>query len=135
MASDVESVRAAVVNEVGFSPPQITDILVENPIAEPNGATLPLLDHPRIVVYTEPAEPESQIGEFHNWIDLLTTHEMTHLVHLLRPSRNPMQRLIAHVLPINPIALAAPRWLLEGYATVVEGRLTGSGRPAASPTP
>src|SRR5438128_3672468 len=47
MASDVESVRAAVVNEVGFSPPQITDILVENPIAEPNGATLPLLDHPR----------------------------------------------------------------------------------------
>ena len=43
-----------------------------------------------------------------------------------------MQRALAHVLPLNPITLAAPRWVIEGYATVVEGRLTGSGRPASS---
>jgi hypothetical protein len=131
-ASDIESVREAVVREVGFSPPQITDILVVNPIAESNGATLPFLDHPRIVLFTDPPEPESQIGEFSDWIDLLTVHEMAHLVHLLRPSRNPLQRMLSHLLPINPIALSAPRWVLEGYATVIEGRLTGSGRPASS---
>ncbi len=131
-ASDIESVRSAVVREVGFEPEKVTDILVMNPIAESNGATLPLLDHPRIVLFTEPPEPESQIGEFHNWIDLLTTHEMTHLVHLLQPSRNTTQRLLAHLLPLNPITLSAPRWLIEGYATVIEGRITGSGRPASS---
>ena len=105
-ASDIESVREAVVHEVGFSPEQVTDIVVKNPIAEANGVTLPLLDHPRIVLYTEPPEPEGQLGEFHNWIDLLTVHEMTHLVHLLRPSRNPTQRLLAHLLPLNPITLS-----------------------------
>ncbi len=130
--SDIEAVREAVVREVGFSPRQITDILVMNPIAESNGATLPLLDHPRILLFTDPPEPKSQIGEFSDWIDLLTVHEMTHLVHLLRPSRNPMQRMLSHWLPINPITLSAPRWLLEGYATVIEGRLTGSGRPGSS---
>ncbi|HEY8132285.1 MAG TPA: hypothetical protein VII12_10350, partial [Thermoanaerobaculia bacterium] len=131
-ASDIESVRAAVVQEVGFSPESVTDILVMNPIADANGATFPLLDHPRIVLFTEPPEPESQIGDFGEWIDLLTVHEMTHLVHLLRPSRNPMQRILERILPLNPITLSAPRWVLEGYATVVEGRLTGSGRPASS---
>src|ERR1700720_1239176 len=121
MASHIESVRDAVVREVGFSPAEITDILVENPIADANGVTLPILGHPRILLFTDPPEPESQIGEFNDWIDLLTTHEMTHLVHLLRPSRNPTQRLLSRVLPLNPITLSAPRWVMEGYATVVEG--------------
>ena len=107
-SADIESVRAAVVQEVGFSPESVTDILVMNPIADANGATFPLLDHPRIVLFTEPPEPESQIGEFANWIDLLTVHEMTHLVHLLRPSRNPMQRMLARLLPLNPITLSRP---------------------------
>ena len=132
MASHIESVRDAVVHEVGFSPKEITDIVVMNPIAEANGITLPLLGHPRIVLYTDPPEPESQIGEFNDWIDLLTTHEMTHLVHLLRPSRNPVRRFLSRFLGLNPITLGAPRWVLEGYATVEEGRITGWGRPNSS---
>lgn len=131
-ASRIESVRDAVVREVGFEPEQVTDILVMNPLADANGLTLPLLDHPRIVLFAEPPPPESQVGEFSDWIDLLTVHETTHLVHLLRPSRNPMQRLLSRVLPLNPITLTAPRWVLEGYATVLEGRITGSGRPNSS---
>src|SRR5260221_881038 len=100
-----------------------------NPIADANGITLPLLDAPRIVYYTEPPDPESTIGEYSDWIDLLTVHETTHLVHLMRPSRNARQRLLERLLPLNPIKLDAPRWVLGGSATVVEGRITGSGRP------
>src|SRR5690242_381392 len=133
VASDIESIHSAVVTEVGFAPEKVTDVVIGNPIAEANGETLPLLDNPRIVLFSEPPRPQSQIGEFRNWIDLLVTHEMTHLVHLMRPSRNPSRRMLERVvLPLNPITLAAPRWVLEGYATVVEGRLTGSGRPASS---
>lgn len=131
-ASHIESVRAAVVAQVGYAPETVTDILVMNPIADSNGVTLPLLGHPRILLFTEPPDPETAIGEFSNWIDLLTVHEMTHLVHLLRPSRNPLQRMIEHTLPLNPITLGAPRWVLEGYATVIEGRITGEGRPSSS---
>src|ERR1700694_2507777 len=131
-ASRLESVRDAVVREVGYAPETITDVLIMNPIADSNGMTLPLLGSPRIVLFTEPPRPESEIGEFSDWIDLLTVHETAHLVHLLRPSRNPMQQLLAHLLPLNPITLAAPRWVIEGYATVIEGRITGSGRPSSA---
>jgi hypothetical protein len=131
-ASRIESVRAAVVTQVGFDPPQIADVLVENPRADANGLTIALLDTPRIVLWTEPPEPESSIGEFRDWIDLLQVHETTHLIHLLRPSRNPTRRLVEKLLPVSPISTAAPRWVLEGYATVIEGRITGSGRPAGA---
>jgi hypothetical protein len=131
-ASRLESVRSAVVAEVGFAPETVTDVVIENPIADANGITIPLLDTPRIALYAEPPEPETQIGEYSNWIDLLTVHETAHLVHLLRPSRNPFDRALAHLLPLNPITLDAPRWLLEGYATVIEGRITGSGRPSGA---
>jgi hypothetical protein len=131
-ASRIESVRDAVSLEVGYSPKQITDLLVMNPAAEANGLTYSLLDTPRIVLYAEEPDPEEQIGEYRDWIDLLTVHEVAHLVHLLRPSRNPAERAFESVVPLNPITLRAPRWVLEGYATVVEGRVTGSGRPSSS---
>lgn len=131
-AQRLEAIRDAVVAEVGFAPKQITDVIVENPVADPNGITLPLLDSPRIILFTEAAGPELEIGDYTEWIDLLTVHEVTHLVHLLRPSRNPMQQLLGRALPLDPITLRAPRWVLEGYATVVEGRLTGSGRPSSA---
>jgi hypothetical protein len=131
-ASRLESVRTAVVAEVGFAPATVTDVLIENPIAGANGITIALLDTPRIILYAEPPEPETQIGQYSNWIDLLTVHETAHLVHLLRPSRNPLDRALAHLLPLNPITMHAPRWVLEGYATLIEGRITGSGRPSGA---
>ncbi|HEX7678881.1 MAG TPA: hypothetical protein VF713_12200 [Thermoanaerobaculia bacterium] len=131
-AQRLESVRAAVVAEVGFAPETVTDVLVENPAAEANGVTISLLDTPRILLFAEPPEPEDQIGEYSTWIDLLTVHETAHLVHLLRPSRNPFERALAHVVPLNPITRHAPRWVLEGYATLIEGRITGSGRPSGA---
>jgi WD40 repeat protein len=132
-ASRIESIRAAVVKEVGFDPPQTIDVIVMNPIATANGAAWPLLDAPRIVFFTEPPGPDEQIGAYSDWIDLLAVHEIAHIMHMLRPSRNPMERSLERfVVPLDPITLGAPRWVLEGYATVVEGRLTGAGRPPSS---
>jgi hypothetical protein len=131
-AGRLESVREAVVSEVGFAPEQVTDVLVVDPVAEANGQTIPLLDTPRMVLFAQPPGPETQIGEYRDWIDLLTVHETAHLVHLLRPSRNPFERFAERFLPLNPIVLRAPRWIFEGYATVIEGRITGSGRPSGS---
>jgi dipeptidyl aminopeptidase/acylaminoacyl peptidase len=131
-ASRLESVRDAVAAEVGFAPDATTDVIVMNPVAEANGLTLPLLDTPRIVLWTEPPDPGEQIGDYSDWIDLLTVHEITHLVHLMRPSRNPLERNLERFVPLNPITLGAPRWALEGYATVVEGRITGAGRPSST---
>src|SRR6185436_3652624 len=72
----------------------------------------------------------SPLGEYVDWPELLMVHEQTHLSHLLRPSRNPLVRMLR--LPFGPLSLRAPRWTAEGYATVLEGRLTGSGRPSGA---
>jgi len=128
-ASRLESIREAVSKEVGFAPPQTVDVLVMNPVAQANGAALPLLASPRMIFFAEPPGPDEQLGAYGHWIDLLTVHEYAHTAHLLRPSRNPLERFL---LPLNPITLRAPRWVIEGYATVIEGRLTGAGRPTST---
>jgi hypothetical protein len=132
-AERLESILDAVSKEVGFAPPQTIDVLVMNPEADANGIAWPLLDTPRMVFFAEPPGPDEQLGAYGHWIDLLAVHETTHLVHMLRPSRNPWTRTIERfALPLNPITLRAPRWVLEGYATVIEGRLTGAGRPSST---
>lgn len=132
-AERLEPIRESVSREIGFTPQQTIDVLVINPIAEPNGSAWPLLDTPRMIFYAEPPGPDEQLGAFGHWIDLLAVHETAHLVHMLRPSRNPLQHALEKfVLPFNPITLRGPRWVLEGYATVIEGRLTGAGRPTST---
>lgn len=129
-AARLQDIRARVSEAVSFEPRQQVDVLVMDPLAQPNGFAIPLLGSPRMVLWANPPASDSIVGQFRSWPELLATHEDVHLVHLLRPSRNPIGRALERTfLPIGPIALRAPRWVTEGYATLLEGRLTGSGRP------
>ncbi len=130
LAGRIEQIRTAVIEAVGYAPKVTIDVVVMNPLAEANGEALTFLGSPRIVLWVENPGPESEIGNFTDWIDLVTVHEVAHVVHLTRPSRSPLRHLAERlILPLGPITLAAPRWVIEGYATVIEGRVTGSGRP------
>lgn len=129
--AQLESIRARVVDEVGYAPPQVVDVLVMDPAGEPNGLAISLLNSPRMVLFASPPGPESVIGYYRDWPEMVATHEYVHLAHMLQPSRHPMRRLVHEWIGAGPIALRAPRWLVEGYATLLEGRLTGSGRPAS----
>jgi len=131
-AASIEGIHARVTEFVGYKPTRPIDVLVEDPAAEANGAAFPFLDRPYIVLWTSPPEAESDIGDYSGWMELLVTHEMAHIVHLVRPQNRPglLPRLLR--LPFGPVVLKSPRWVIEGYATVVEGALTGSGRPRSS---
>ena len=130
-AERLESIRQRVSEEVGYSPEGKVDVLVIDPIARANGSAWPILGAPRMVLYTTPPGPESVLGYYRDWGELLLVHEDVHLAHLLRPSRNPLQRRLSRVVPVGPIARRVPRWVSEGYATLLEGRLTATGRPMA----
>ena len=127
-AARLEAVRERVAAEVGFTSDTVVDVVVSDPVARPNGYAYPVLGWPRLVLWTSPPGPDSVIGHYRDWPELLLVHEAAHLAHLLRPPRDPLRRALGRVLPVGPIAFA-PRWVVEGYATLIEGRLTGSGRP------
>jgi Tol biopolymer transport system component len=124
-AAWLELARQRTIAEIGFTPADQVDVVVSDPLADANGEAFPLRGWPRLILWTTPPPPDSELGNYRDWIEDLVIHEEAHLVHLLRPSRHP---LLAGLLPVSPIALA-PRWVVEGYATLIEGRLTGAGRP------
>lgn len=132
-ASAIEGIHERVIETVGYRPERPIDVVVADPQAAANGMAFPFLDRPAIVLWTSPPEAESSIGHWTDWMEDLVTHEVAHIVHLARP-RNRSRGILARLspLPLGPLLLNSPRWLAEGYATVVEGELTGAGRPASS---
>ena len=131
LASRMEGVREQVGRVVGFVPPQRVHVVVDDPLNDANGAAFTTLDAPTIILYPTPPSPRDEIGNFRVWGEMVATHEFAHVAHLNRPSRNRLQNLLQALspVPLGPIVPEAPRWVLEGYATYVEGRVTGSGRP------
>jgi Tol biopolymer transport system component len=131
LATRIESIDSAVARLVGYAPNAKTDIVVDDPYQSANGSAWPYVGRPAINLWASVPEPRDEIGEFRQWNEMLASHEFGHVAHLARPSRNAFQRFLWALSPVDlgPIAAAAPRWVIEGYATFVEGRVTGSGRP------
>lgn len=128
MVEQLESVHAAVSAMVGSQPAERVTVIVEDPFNSSNGSANP---GPLIYLWPTPPDPRSVIGENRDWGELLAVHEYAHVAHLMRPSRNPRERMLWRLLPVpaDPIIARMPRWAIEGYATYIEGHLTGSGRP------
>ena len=127
MVGRLEAIHEAVTAAVGFEPDGRTTVIVDDPSNQPNGVSF----GPVIYLWPTPPDPSSEIGENRDWGEMLAIHEFAHSAHLTRPSRNPRDRLLYGLLPfpVEPIVVRSPRWVREGYATYLEGRLTGSGRP------
>ncbi len=131
VASRMESYAAAVTAFVGHAPKERVTVLVDDPTGDANGFAVPLLGAPLIMIWPTPPSPSLGFGEFREWGEILAVHEFAHIAHLTYPSRNPRERFWWSFLParVGPVALRAPPWVFEGFATLVEGRLTGDGRP------
>ncbi|MEO7038581.1 MAG: hypothetical protein ABI446_01215 [Gemmatimonadaceae bacterium] len=131
VAARIDAAHEAVAALVGSAPTQRVVVIVEDPNNVSNGFALPLLDHPLIFLWPTPPDPSTLLGTG-AWSDQLSIHEFAHIAHLTRESRNPGVRRLTALLPVSfgPVAVHAPRWVTEGYATFVEGRIVrGVGRP------
>src|SRR5688500_5082262 len=124
----LESVHEAVTAFVGYTPTGRITILIDDPLNIPYGSAWP---GDVIVLWPTPPDPAWGIERHRSWGEIVTIHELAHVAHLSRPSRNPRERFLWKFFPVpmQPILRKSPRWALEGYATLIEGRLTGQGRP------
>lgn len=131
VARRIDAIHDAVGRVVGNAPARRVTIIVEDPSNQSNGYAIPMLEDPLIYFWPMPPDPTSGIGDSRGWGEILSVHEYTHIAHLTRPTRNPWQLFLTRLSPlrVGPIAIKSPRWVDEGYATYVEGKLTGSGRP------
>lgn len=131
VARHIESVADAVNAVVGNEPRARVMVMVEDPSNVANGFALPFLEGPVMFLWPTPPQPSPSLGAHRGWGEILAVHEYAHLAHLTFPSRNPRERLFWSLMPVqfSPVAQKAPAWVIEGYATVIEGQLTGSGRP------
>lgn len=130
VVSRLEGIRSVVAATVGSAPRQRVTVVIDDPAGEANGSAFSFLRTPYILLYPTPPEARSTLGHTRSFVEQLLVHEFVHIAHLTRPSRNPVTRVMSIFDPrgVGPLT-ESPRWVKEGYATYVEGRLTGSGRP------
>lgn len=131
-AERLESVRARTSEQVGANLDRKVTVVVRDPFATSNGMALPFIRRPRTELWLTGPGADSVIGWNRRWDEGLIVHEDTHLVHLAAPSRGGINRVLDVITGVGPVAREAPRWVSEGYATVVEGDQTGFGRPFAA---
>lgn len=91
----------------------------------------------RITVFARPPVDALGLGFEDEWLELVITHELAHIVHLDHVV-NPIGTLGRAVMgrvpdewPFFP-ELGTPRWVTEGLATWYESRLTEAGRVRGS---
>lgn len=129
LATRLDAIRDSVAARVGHAPPVRTTVVVSDPYNLPNGSAWPSLRQPAMLLYPTPPRPVDAIANHRGWGDKLASHEFAHLAHLTRPARRPQWWWLPLQDRASPIAIGTPRWAFEGYATHVEGAITGSGRP------
>ena len=108
------------------------DLVVADNVDVSNGYTTPFPTN-RIVIYARPTVDATSLKFLDDWIDLVVSHELTHVFHLDRTRG--WWRVGQYVFGRNPFLfpnLYAPSWLDEGIAVYYETRLTGAGRDAGT---
>ena len=113
---------------------QLTRVIEDDPCLQPdvaNGWATPFPYDAIELTAVTPAE-EELIGNTTDWLELVFTHEYTHILHLDR-TRGVMQ-WVRRVFGRAPLVFPntfLPVWQIEGIATYQESRATGEGRVPA----
>jgi hypothetical protein len=129
VAKKFESIYADVSQRVGFDQNDKLDFLIGDDNHQANGYAIPLTAGKIIKVFTSAPRSEEALGSYDNWLDLVISHELTHKIHMSQPSRSWRSSLDSVLLSSDALNFNRyPRWITEGYATVIETEYTKQGR-------
>jgi hypothetical protein len=132
-AADRAEAAYAGLSEVFMEPPRgRIDLLVTDHTDVANGYAQ-VRPSNRITVFARPPVEGPSLMYFDDWLELVITHELAHIVHLDHTAM-PLGRFARAVFgragngwPYFP-GIHTPGWVIEGLATWYESRLTSAGR-------
>jgi hypothetical protein len=128
LAGIAEDIWTRMPVQLGLMPPPHTHVLLVDQTDLANGWATPLPYNTILVTAAAPAGVD-QIGRVEDWLELVFTHEFTHIVHLDRSGgwARPFRAVFGR-LPIAFPNLFLPVWQIEGIAAWEESVVTGEGR-------
>ncbi|HDY85337.1 MAG TPA: hypothetical protein ENH74_06620, partial [Methylophaga sp.] len=128
-AAELEIVRTKVFEQQNRALDKTVDVVVFDPLNAANGFALPTSSNPVMALFTTPPQSDTVISNSSGWQQLLVLHEYIHLVHLAQPTRNDWQQKVRGIWDLYDLTYSdTPRWVAEGYATLIESKMTGRGR-------
>lgn len=112
--------------ELGWAPDGVVHIALTDTSEFANGSATPLPYNTIRLFATAPGDM-SVLGDYDDWLDLLVTHEHTHILHLdnVRGFAAVVNGIFGKTLTPNT---AQPRWITEGLAVVKESAHSTGGR-------
>ena len=121
-----ERAHATLSTVLGYTADRRTQIVLTDNTDSSNGSATALPRNEIRLFATAPSSM-SPLGDYDDWLNLLVTHEHTHIVHLDQWSgiASFINILLGKVYSPNQVQ---PRWILEGVATWQESEQTGGGR-------
>jgi len=129
VASKFEPIYTDVSGRVGFEQNDKLDFLIGDDFHQANGYAISLTSGKIVKVFTSSPRSEEALGSYSDWLDLVISHELTHKIHMSEPSRSWRSTLDSSFLESDILNLSRyPRWVSEGYATVIETEYTEQGR-------
>ena len=128
-ANLLEDAYGRLVPQLG-SAPHTTEVLLTDSTDSANGSSS-TLPYNEIQLYVTAPDDMSPLSDYDDWLLELTTHELTHTVHVDNISGIPavVNAVLGKTVAPNQ---AQPRWVLEGLAVNMETEHSGGGRLRSS---
>lgn len=136
-----EEVHCELIASLKWIPQEKTHLVLFDTSDLANGFTT-VIPYNAVYVYTVPPMPDMTIGQYHDWLRLVITHEYAHVLTMdaARGYSKVMRRIFGKPLPSNdplsvimffasvPPNVLLPHWWLEGSATWAETEYNPIGR-------
>jgi Tol biopolymer transport system component len=129
VGSIAEQVHTKLTKKFNWVPQQRTQVVLTDRFDYANGSATPMPRNTMNLLVSPPIG-NSVISDHDHWLELLITHEYTHIIHLDKASGTPagLRKIIGRNLFLFPNLLQPP-WLIEGLATYQEtDKARGIGR-------
>ena len=111
-----ERVHQRLSKELQWTPLEKTHLVISDESDYANGSAT-VFNFNRSVLYMAPPSGVGGLEDFDNWLELLITHEYTHVLHMDKASGAPrdLRSVFGRFLLLFPNALE-PSWIIEGLA-------------------